>query len=409
MFGVCMSNAWGGFSNGAIPLSKMVAVQGRHYFEATMAAKMNELIRLCAAKGVHVSITEGYRAIGVPNDQYVVDAAKTSTKGSNQWFQIGRKNRGLTPAAGIPGTSIHGWGQAADISPGRNNAVVLSVAKSLGLSFTVASESWHVAMTGAGTSAASTHIISDKDAQKLLNKFGYNLVEDGDFGPKSKAALKDFQSKHGLVPDMKIGPKTLAELNKPSPAQVAAAAAAVKAAATAKAAADAKAAAAAKAAEAAAVKATEAAKAIADAKAAAAVKAAEAAAVAEAAAKAADAAKEAVILPIVVIDLPELLPQKEDVVTSVKDEADIAAQAAAVASLATLPASNLGVIIPTAAGRKIAYAVYAGASLIVTNTAIAFASLQAPFPGWLIVSIAVVGNLAAPFGAIAIANAGTKK
>jgi hypothetical protein len=67
--------------------------------------------------------------------------------------------------------------------------------------------------------------------------------------------------------------------------------------------------------------------------------------------------------------------------------------------------TNLGVIIPSVKGRKVAYAVYAGLSLVVTNVAVAFSSIGAHNPAWLTISLAVIGNLAAPFGAIAIANA----
>jgi multisubunit Na+/H+ antiporter MnhG subunit len=70
---------------------------------------------------------------------------------------------------------------------------------------------------------------------------------------------------------------------------------------------------------------------------------------------------------------------------------------------------SLGVIIPSATGRKIAYAVYAGLSLLITNVAVAFSAIGATNPAWLTISLAVVGNLAAPFGAIAIANATSKK
>lgn len=68
-------------------------------------------------------------------------------------------------------------------------------------------------------------------------------------------------------------------------------------------------------------------------------------------------------------------------------------------------AQNIGVIIPTAKGRKIAYAIYAAAALITTNVVIGFAAIGAAQPGWLIVATAIVGNLAAPFGTLAIANA----
>lgn len=74
--------------------------------------------------------------------------------------------------------------------------------------------------------------------------------------------------------------------------------------------------------------------------------------------------------------------------------------------MAEIPA-DIGAIIPTVKGRKIAYAVYALAALVVTNVSIGFAATQTVFPAWLTVSLAVVGNLATPFGAIAIANAKT--
>jgi hypothetical protein len=66
---------------------------------------------------------------------------------------------------------------------------------------------------------------------------------------------------------------------------------------------------------------------------------------------------------------------------------------------------DLGVIIPNPKARRYAYAAYTAVSLVITNVAVGFAAVQAPVPAWLIVSLAVVGNLATPFGALAIANA----
>lgn len=49
--------------------------------------------------------------------------------------------------------------------------------------------------------------------QEALNKHGYGLKVDGIFGNKTEAAVKDFQSKNGLVADGIVGPKTIAKLN----------------------------------------------------------------------------------------------------------------------------------------------------------------------------------------------------
>ncbi|GHJ92176.1 hypothetical protein SNE510_16950 [Streptomyces sp. NE5-10] len=45
-------------------------------------------------------------------------------------------------------------------------------------------------------------------AQTQLNRYGYGLVVDGDFGTASANAAKDFQSKHGLTADGIVGPNT---------------------------------------------------------------------------------------------------------------------------------------------------------------------------------------------------------
>lgn len=44
--------------------------------------------------------------------------------------------------------------------------------------------------------------------QAYLNKKGYNLTIDGDFGPNTEAALKDYQQKNGLTVDGIAGPNT---------------------------------------------------------------------------------------------------------------------------------------------------------------------------------------------------------
>lgn len=49
--------------------------------------------------------------------------------------------------------------------------------------------------------------------QKNLNKGGYNLTEDGSFGPLTTQAVIDFQGKNGLSKDGIAGPLTLAKLS----------------------------------------------------------------------------------------------------------------------------------------------------------------------------------------------------
>lgn len=48
--------------------------------------------------------------------------------------------------------------------------------------------------------------------QTILNKYGYNLAVDGSFGPKTLAAVKDYQKKNGLAVDGMVGPQTQAAL-----------------------------------------------------------------------------------------------------------------------------------------------------------------------------------------------------
>lgn len=51
------------------------------------------------------------------------------------------------------------------------------------------------------------------DLQRALNAAGAQLIADGDFGPRTDAALRQFQKSRGLKVDGIAGPKTLRALN----------------------------------------------------------------------------------------------------------------------------------------------------------------------------------------------------
>lgn len=53
-----------------------------------------------------------------------------------------------------------------------------------------------------------------RDVQGLLVHAGYSLKVDGDFGPATRDAVKEFQRSVGLTPDGIVGPKTQAKLSE---------------------------------------------------------------------------------------------------------------------------------------------------------------------------------------------------
>ncbi|MDX2592793.1 peptidoglycan-binding protein [Streptomyces sp. WI03-4A] len=50
------------------------------------------------------------------------------------------------------------------------------------------------------------------ELQRLLRHFGYSVDVDGDFGPATESAVRNFQSTHGLSVDGQVGPNTKREL-----------------------------------------------------------------------------------------------------------------------------------------------------------------------------------------------------
>lgn len=75
----------------------------------------------------------------------------------------------------------------------------------------------------------------------------------------------------------------------------------------------------------------------------------------------------------------------------------------------TVKMPDIGAIIPSEKGRKIAYAIFALVSLIVGDSVVFAASAFGSVPPWLLAVSAVVVNTAPVFGGLAIANVGSTK
>jgi hypothetical protein len=143
--------------------------------------------------------------------------------------------RGKPGNAAAPGTSNHGLGVCADISPmpARGTASfnrIAAVFARYNLRFTVASENWHVqdmnisiagnvvnitAPAAGGAFSGNRYFPSTAAfaaVQGGYRAIGYNIAQDGYDGPKTRAAVSDFQRKQGLPVDGVHGPATEARL-----------------------------------------------------------------------------------------------------------------------------------------------------------------------------------------------------
>ena len=213
-----MGDAWGRYKNGQIPLKAMKNVQG-FYLRPDAAEAMLGAIAELAKSNIKVFINESYRPLGVPADQYVRDASKTSTKSSNQWFQWGRMKRGETPAAAYPGTSVHGWAVASDITNG-SNSTLRAVLKKYGFVFDVPSESWHAHFIGLPKPIAEPNALqkrSWKGMQGYLRQWGYKGSLDGIAGKGTWTAAQTWlKARHGYlgVCDGIPGPMTYAAMQR---------------------------------------------------------------------------------------------------------------------------------------------------------------------------------------------------
>lgn len=96
------SLSWGGHSNGRIPLDALTDIGGGHRLENSAASAWNEMVADAKADGVSLSPGSSYRDFA--GQQRV------------------RAEKGGKVATAKPGTSVHGWGKAVDVSGGEAQA-----------------------------------------------------------------------------------------------------------------------------------------------------------------------------------------------------------------------------------------------------------------------------------------------
>jgi peptidoglycan hydrolase-like protein with peptidoglycan-binding domain len=78
-------------------------------------------------------------------------------------------------------------------------------AHGLGVDGQVGPQTWSALIVQVQTGSNSDAV---RAAQVELNRFGYGLSVDGDFGSGTDSAARSFQSAHGLGVDGQIGPQT---------------------------------------------------------------------------------------------------------------------------------------------------------------------------------------------------------
>jgi hypothetical protein len=216
-------------------------------FDAAVSDRFGELLTCTSSADCYRTYDQQYNCF---MDRYTTDyisGASTKSCMGDTWYLI-PGNAG----AACPGTSNHGWALARDTCLWRNGGIVsitanddafdwmLDNADLYGLSWESQSEPWHIRYNtaedipdavldfeagGGGTDeppppdtfevTAVRYSIWQgatgpmvQRAQLALNIAGAGLAVDGQFGPRTDDATRDFQTARGLEVDGRIGPQT---------------------------------------------------------------------------------------------------------------------------------------------------------------------------------------------------------
>ncbi|HEY5877104.1 MAG TPA: D-alanyl-D-alanine carboxypeptidase family protein [Ilumatobacteraceae bacterium] len=242
-----------GMKNGELPAESMVKVAPLSGTKGSLvpeaAAAWRNLQNAAAAAGFTLTMTNGYRNLTEQEWLFTSRFQEQNTGGkAKQWKGKTFFLKPKVANAAVPGTSNHGWGCAvdmaldgygADAKPVAGNssfmAWVRANAGPLGWSWEVQSEAWHlrlVSFTNATQSATqstgqTTPLQAPTPTLKETSKGGQVAAlqtlcafyrwgdvgrADGTFGPKTKAGVIAMQTALGTKPDGEYGPKSAAAL-----------------------------------------------------------------------------------------------------------------------------------------------------------------------------------------------------
>lgn len=118
------AEAWGGYTNGKIPLAKLVAIPNG-YLRIDAAAGYGSMNAAFTKKfGKELRVSEAYRSYDKQVSIWKARYVKSPKKVANSVEFQGKywtKKKNVSVAA-VPGTSVHGWALAVDLNSGVQTA-----------------------------------------------------------------------------------------------------------------------------------------------------------------------------------------------------------------------------------------------------------------------------------------------
>jgi hypothetical protein len=226
-------------TNGKLPSRVLAAITGGGVLHHRAAAAWEAMVKAAAADGVELRHVGAYRSyesqLAMFRDRY--QTVPTGSRVTRRWNGITYHLKpGKAPSA-TPGTSNHGWGLAIDIasvgSGGRLPWLVANAGR-FGFTWEVADpsnpnfEPWHIRYVSGDANPFKSQTPTKTPRTLRIGSVGEDVVvlqlalthrgitshgrADGEFGPRTDGAVREWQRRAGLVVDGIVGPKTRASL-----------------------------------------------------------------------------------------------------------------------------------------------------------------------------------------------------